>query len=78
MVFRAGFWPWKALKRTFSLVVGGVFLPLHREQLFRMLRADDKEGWQRLMEGKQGVPGLLEAYYKGRVKVRSGLRDVIF
>lgn len=23
-------------------------------QLFRLLRADDKEGWQRLMEGKQG------------------------
>ncbi|CAL1138443.1 unnamed protein product, partial [Cladocopium goreaui] len=43
-----------------------------QNQLFRMLRADDKEGWQRLMEGKQGVPGLLEAYYKGRVKVANG------
>jgi len=43
-----------------------------RDQLFRVLRRDDKEGWQRLMEGKQGVPGLLEAYYKGRVKVANG------
>lgn len=43
-----------------------------QNQLFRMLRADDKEGWQRLMEGKQGVPGLLEAYYKGKVKVANG------
>eukprot|EP00438_Fugacium_kawagutii_P019263 Skav217553 [mRNA] locus=scaffold1602:155518:177509:+ [translate_table: standard] len=42
-----------------------------QNQLFRLLRADDKEGWQRLMEGKQGVPGLLEAYYKGRVKARA-------
>ena len=29
--------------------------PCPENQLFRMLRADDKEGWQRLMEGKQGV-----------------------
>ena len=38
-------------------------------QLFRMLRADDKEGWQRLMEGKQGVWGLVDEIFNHRWRV---------
>lgn len=53
-------------------VISGRVNETAREELFRVLRRDDKEGWQRLVKGKQGVPGLLEAYYKGQVKVANG------
>eukprot|EP00930_Biecheleria_cincta_P002734 TRINITY_DN103728_c0_g1_i1.p1 TRINITY_DN103728_c0_g1~~TRINITY_DN103728_c0_g1_i1.p1 ORF type:complete len:752 (+),score=156.38 TRINITY_DN103728_c0_g1_i1:34-2289(+) len=53
-------------------VISGRVNETAKEELFRILRKDDKEGWQRLIQGKQGVPGLLEAYYKGQVKVANG------
>eukprot|EP00928_Gymnodinium_smaydae_P056145 TRINITY_DN39574_c0_g1_i1.p1 TRINITY_DN39574_c0_g1~~TRINITY_DN39574_c0_g1_i1.p1 ORF type:complete len:819 (+),score=167.51 TRINITY_DN39574_c0_g1_i1:85-2541(+) len=53
-------------------LVGGRINRNARDELFRILRRDDKESWQTLIEGKQGVAGLLGAYYAGRVKIANG------
>lgn len=52
-------------------LVGGRENSSARRELFRLLRVEDKEGWQHLMK-KQGVPGLLDAYYAGTVKIANG------
>lgn len=43
-----------------------------RQELFKLLRKTDREAWNNLMNGKRGVPGLLEAYYAGKVKIANG------
>lgn len=43
-----------------------------RRELFRLLRRDDKEEWEKLLTGKQCIPGLFEAYYSGNVKIANG------
>lgn len=53
-------------------LVGGRINRNARDELFRTLRRDDKESWQTLIERKQGVPGLLGAYYAGKVKIANG------
>jgi len=53
-------------------LVGGRVNNSARKALFRLLRQEDKEGWKRLMHGQRGIPGLLEAYYAGGVKIANG------
>lgn len=53
-------------------LVGGRANPKAPEELYRLLRLHDKKGFERLFKGKRGVPGLLEAYYSGCVKISNG------
>jgi len=53
-------------------LVGGQFNDKAPEELFRLLRVDDKEEWNRVIKTKRGVPNLLDAYYNGGVKIANG------
>jgi uncharacterized circularly permuted ATP-grasp superfamily protein len=62
----------KAAVEKVGQLVGGRANDKAPEELFRLLRLHDKDGWKRLMKGKRGVPNLLEAYYSGGVKIANG------
>jgi len=55
-----------------GMVVGGHFNDKAPQQLFRLLRLEDKKEWTNRMEGRRGYPGLLDAYYAGNVKIANG------
>lgn len=42
------------------------------QELYRLLRLDDKDSWKRLMNRRRGVPNLLDVYYAGGVKLANG------
>lgn len=58
-------------------LVGGRANDQAPAELFRLLRLHDKEGWNKLMKGKRGCPGLMEAYFSGGVKLANGPGFVI-
>lgn len=53
-------------------LVGGRVNNSAPQELYRLLRQHDKEEWENMINGKRGVPGLLEAYYAGGVKIANG------
>jgi uncharacterized circularly permuted ATP-grasp superfamily protein len=62
----------RSVAEAASLLVRGRVNGSARRELFRLLRQDDKEEWDRLFNGKQCIPGLFEAYYAGKVKIANG------
>lgn len=76
---RAQFWvdELKAAVEKVGQLVDGYANDNAPDELFRLLRLHDKEAWKNLMQGKRGVPNLLEAYYSGGVKLANGPGFVI-
>jgi hypothetical protein len=62
----------KGLVEAAGLLVQGRVNSSARRELFRKLRRDDQEEWERLIEGQNGVPGLFQASSAGRVKISNG------
>jgi len=60
-----------AIERIGQLV-GGHVNDKAPQTLYRLLRLEDKKEWTSRMEGRRGLPGLLDAYYAGNVKIANG------
>lgn len=60
-----------AIERIGQLV-GGHVNDKAPQVLYRLLRLEDKKEWTSRMEGRRGLPGLLDAYYAGNVKISNG------
>eukprot|EP00427_Karlodinium_veneficum_P021705 CAMPEP_0169100874 /NCGR_PEP_ID=MMETSP1015-20121227/21324_1 /TAXON_ID=342587 /ORGANISM="Karlodinium micrum, Strain CCMP2283" /LENGTH=919 /DNA_ID=CAMNT_0009161853 /DNA_START=41 /DNA_END=2800 /DNA_ORIENTATION=+ len=62
----------RAAVENVGQLVGGRANHKAPEELFRLLRLHNKKDFERLFKGKRGVPGLLDAYYSGGVKIANG------
>jgi len=53
-------------------LVGGQVNDKAPEELFRLLRLDNKVEWEKSFNSERGIPHLLDAYYNGGVKIANG------
>lgn len=53
-------------------LVGGHVNDKAPQNLYRLLRLEDKKEWTSRLQGRRGLPGLLDAYYAGNVKIANG------